>query len=27
LHSLWVSGELYDPLRNINRRERREEAA
>jgi transposase len=27
LHSLWVSGELYDPLRNTNRRERREEAA
>jgi transposase len=27
LHSLWVSGELYDPLRNTRRRERREEAA
>jgi len=27
LHSLWVSGEVYDPLRNIHRRERREEAA
>ena len=27
LHSLWVSGEVYDPLRNTHRRERREEAA
>ena len=27
LHSLWVSGEVYDPLRNTRRRERREEAA
>src|SRR5687768_11791823 len=27
LHSLWVSEELYDPLRNTHRRERREEAA
>ena len=27
LHSLWVSGEVYDPLRNNHRRERREEAA
>jgi transposase len=27
LHSLWVSGEIYDPLRNTHRRERREEAA
>jgi transposase len=27
LHSLWVSGEVYDPLRNTHRRQRREEAA
>ncbi|HYQ83743.1 MAG TPA: IS110 family transposase [Rubrobacter sp.] len=27
LHSLWVSGEVYDPLRHTHRRERREEAA
>jgi transposase len=27
LHSLWTSGEVYDPLRNTHRRERREEAA
>ena len=27
LHSLWTSGEVYDPLRNAHRRERREEAA
>jgi hypothetical protein len=27
LHSLWVSGEVYDPLCNNHRRERREEAA
>jgi transposase len=27
LHSLWTSGEIYDPLRNAHRRERREEAA
>ena len=27
LHSLWISGEIYDPLRNAHRRERREEAA
>jgi transposase len=27
LHSLWVSGEVYEPLRNTHRRERREEAA
>jgi transposase len=27
LHSLWVSAEVYDPLRNTHRRERREEAA
>jgi transposase len=27
LHTLWVSGEVYDPLRNTHRRERREEAA
>ena len=27
LHSLWVSGEVYDPLRNTHRRERRKEAA
>jgi transposase len=27
LHSLWVSGEVYDPLRNTHRRERQEEAA
>jgi len=27
LHRLWVSGEVYDPLRNTHRRERREEAA
>jgi transposase len=27
LHSLWVSGEVYDPLHNTHRRERREEAA
>jgi len=27
LHSLWVSGEVYDPLRNTHRREHREEAA
>ena len=27
LHSLWVSGEVYDPLRNTHRHERREEAA
>jgi transposase len=27
LHSLWVSGDIYDPLRNTHRRERREEAA
>jgi transposase len=26
LHSLWTSGEVYDPLRNAHRRERREEA-
>jgi transposase len=27
LHSLWVSGEVYEPLRNTHRRERREKAA
>src|SRR5215212_9130234 len=27
LHSLWVGGEVYDPLRNTHRRERQEEAA
>ena len=27
LHSLWVSGEVYDPLYNANRRQEREEAA
>jgi transposase len=27
LHSLWVSGEVYEPLRNTHRGERREEAA
>jgi transposase len=27
LHSLWVSGEVYEPLRNTHRREQREEAA
>jgi transposase len=27
LHSLWISGEVYDPLRNAHRRECREEAA
>jgi transposase len=27
LHTLWISGEIYDPLRNAHRRERREEAA
>jgi transposase len=27
LHSLWVRGEVYDPLHNTHRRERREEAA
>ena len=27
LHSLWISGEVYDPLRNAHRRERREEAS
>ncbi len=27
LHSSWVSGEVYDPLRNTHRRERRKEAA
>jgi transposase len=27
LHSLWVSGELYDPLRKTHRRQRREEVA
>jgi transposase len=27
LHSLWVSREVYDPLRNTHRRQRREEAA
>jgi transposase len=27
LHRLWVSGEVYDPLYNTHRRERREEAA
>ena len=27
LHSLWVSGEVYDPLYNTHRREKREEAA
>jgi transposase len=27
LHSLWTSGEVYDPLRNAHRRERRQEAA
>ena len=27
LHSLWVSGEVYDPLYNTHRHERREEAA
>jgi transposase len=27
LHRLWTSGEVYDPLRNTHRRERREEAA
>jgi transposase len=27
LHSLWTSGEAYDPLGNTHRRERREEAA
>jgi transposase len=27
LHSLWTSGEVYDPLRNTHRRERGEEAA
>jgi transposase len=27
LHCLWVSGEVYDPLRNTHRRERQEEAA
>ena len=27
LHSLWVSGEVYDPLRNTHRRKRWEAAA
>ena len=27
LHNLWVSGEVYDTLRNTHRRERREEEA
>jgi len=27
LHTLWINGEIYDPLRNAHRRERREEAA
>ena len=27
LHRLWVSGEVYEPLRNAQRREQREEAA
>ena len=27
LHHLWVSGEVYDPLHNMNRRQEREEAA
>ena len=27
LHSLWVSGELYDPLYNTHRRTKQEEAA
>ena len=27
LHSLWVSGEVYDPLYNTHRRQEREEAA
>jgi hypothetical protein len=27
LHSLWVSGEVYDPLYNANRRQRQKEAA
>jgi transposase len=27
LHSLWISAEVYEPLRNTHRRERREEAA
>ena len=27
LHSLWTSGEVYDPLRNTHRGERREAAA
>ena len=27
LHSLWVSGEVYDPLHNAHRRQEQEEAA
>jgi transposase len=27
LHRLWVSGEVYDPLHNMHRRQEREEAA
>jgi transposase len=27
LHSLWTSGEVYEPLHNAHRRERGEEAA
>jgi hypothetical protein len=27
LHRLWVSGEVYDPLYNANRRQEQKEAA
>ena len=27
LHRLWVTGEVYDPLHNMRRRQQREEAA